>query len=56
VLYIAANDGMLHALNGDTGAEMWAYVPKILLPKLYKLAESNYASGHQYFVDGSRRP
>jgi len=53
VLYIAANDGMLHAFNGDSGAEMWAYVPRMLLPDLYKLAEDNYASMHRYYLDGS---
>ena len=53
VLYIAANDGMLHALNADTGQEMWAYVPRMLLPELYKLATFNYDIKHRYFVDGS---
>lgn len=53
VLYIAANDGMLHAFNGDSGAEMWAYVPRMLLPELYKLAEDDYASMHRYYLDGS---
>ena len=55
VVYIAANDGMLHAFNGDTGAEMWAYVPRIVYPNLHKLAERDYASRHQYLVDGSPR-
>ncbi len=31
MLYQGANDGMLHAFNADTGAEMWAYVPGLLL-------------------------
>lgn len=53
VLYIAANDGMLHAFNSDTGQEMWSYVPKMVMPNLYMLAENNYATTHQYFVDGS---
>ncbi len=53
VLYIGSNDGMLHAFNSDTGAEMWSYVPKIVMPNLYKLAERNYATLHQYYVDGS---
>lgn len=53
MVYVAANDGMLHAFNTDTGAETWAYVPKMVMPNLYKLAEVNYASNHQYFVDGS---
>ncbi|MCW5620453.1 MAG: hypothetical protein KIS79_05030 [Burkholderiales bacterium] len=52
-LYIAANDGMLHAFNGNSGAEMWAYVPRMLLPELYKLAEKEYASMHRYYLDGS---
>ena len=52
-LFIAANDGMLHAFNGDTGQEMWGYVPKMLMPNLYKLSDANYASKHQYFADGS---
>lgn len=53
VLYMGSNDGMLHAFNSDTGAEMWAYVPKIVMPTLYKLAEASYATLHQYYVDGS---
>jgi type IV pilus assembly protein PilY1 len=52
-VYVAANDGMLHAFNSDTGAEMWAYVPSFVLPNLKALADDNYATQHQYFVDGS---
>lgn len=54
-VYIAANDGMLHAFDADTGAERWAYMPSAVLPNLYKLADTNYgdAGNHQYFVDGS---
>ena len=29
-LYVGANDGMMHAFNAGTGAEMWAYVPNPL--------------------------
>ncbi|HYG32927.1 MAG TPA: PilC/PilY family type IV pilus protein [Methylophilaceae bacterium] len=53
MLYIAANDGMLHALNATTGAESWAYVPNIVMKDMYKLADKNYGAKHQYFVDGS---
>jgi type IV pilus assembly protein PilY1 len=53
VLYIGANDGMLHAFNGDTGQELWAWVPRITFPNLHKLAVSNYDATHRYFVDGS---
>jgi type IV pilus assembly protein PilY1 len=52
-VYISANDGMLHALNGDTGAERWAFIPNIVLPKLYLLADKDYANRHVFTVDGS---
>ena len=51
VLFAASNDGMLHAFNATTGREMWAYVPTVVLPNLYKLADKNYA--HEFFVDGT---
>jgi type IV pilus assembly protein PilY1 len=53
MVYVAANDGMLHAFNASTGAEEWAYIPNSVLPNLYKLADKNYATQHQYFVDGT---
>jgi type IV pilus assembly protein PilY1 len=52
-LYVASNDGMLHAFNGDTGAEMWAYIPRIVFPLLPNLASENWDVRHQYIVDGS---
>ncbi len=61
-VYVAVNDGMLHAFNGGTtetspantgGVEEWAYIPPAVMPNLYKLADKNYASNHQYYVDGS---
>lgn len=53
MVYVAANDGMLHAFNADTGQEAWAYIPSVLMPKLYRLADKRYAARHQFFVDGS---
>ncbi|MCL6448428.1 MAG: pyrrolo-quinoline quinone, partial [Armatimonadetes bacterium] len=53
VLYVAANDGMLHAFNADTGQELWAYVPRMLLPNLHKLATANYDIKHIFLADGS---
>ena len=52
-VYVAANDGMLHALNAENGVERWAYIPSMVLPKLYKLANTGYATHHSYFVDGT---
>ncbi len=50
---VAANDGMLHALDRTTGNELWAYVPSFVIPNLYKLADTSYGNNHSYFVDGS---
>lgn len=51
VIYVGANDGMLHAFNADTGDEMLAYVPSALYSELSKLSGSTYT--HRYYVDGS---
>jgi type IV pilus assembly protein PilY1 len=53
MVYVGANDGMLHAFYADTGVERWAYVPKLLFPTLYRLADKFYATKHQFYVDGS---
>jgi type IV pilus assembly protein PilY1 len=58
VLFIASNDGMLHAINGGEaaaggGTELWAYVPRMLMPQLFKLAATNYDVNHRFYVDGS---
>lgn len=48
-IYVGANDGMLHAFDGDTGNELWAFIPPDQLPRLKKLL----VDGHDYFVDGT---
>jgi type IV pilus assembly protein PilY1 len=55
VVFLAANDGMLHAFNGaaDGGNELWAFMPTFSLPNLYRLADTDYPSNHRYFTDGS---
>ncbi|XZG70503.1 pilus assembly protein [Chitinibacteraceae bacterium HSL-7] len=53
VVYSAANDGMLHAFNASTGAELWAYVPSMVMSDMYRLADNAYANNHRYYVDGS---
>jgi len=52
-LYVAANDGMLHALNANTGVEMWAYIPSMVMPNMWNLARFDYSSNHMYFVDAT---
>ncbi len=63
MVYVGANDGMLHAFyapvsSSDTnyakaGQEAWAYVPQAVMPDMWKLADTNYSDKHQFFVDGS---
>ncbi len=51
LLYIGANDGMLHAFDALTGIEQFAYVPSEVFPNLKDLASPTYS--HRYFVNGS---
>jgi type IV pilus assembly protein PilY1 len=51
MVYIGANDGMLHAFNGTSGVEVFAYIPKAVVSKLPALADPNYT--HKFYVDGT---
>ena len=53
VVYVAANDGMLHAINADTGSELWAYVPTAVMENMWRLADNDYDVNHRYFVDAT---
>lgn len=50
IVYVGANDGMLHAFNARTGIEKFAYIPSMFLSKLDNLTASPYI--HTAFVDG----
>ena len=43
------------ALAADTviGQEMWAYIPSMVVPNLYRLADKKYKDKHRYFVDAT---
>ena len=51
MIFVGANDGMLHGFNGLTGSEVFAYVPGAVKDKLTHLTSPSYS--HQYTVDGS---
>ncbi|RQO62626.1 pilus assembly protein PilY [Paucibacter sp. KBW04] len=57
VLYVAANDGMLHALkvseDSTGGTELWAYVPSMVISDMYVLADARYETLHRFYVDGA---
>ncbi len=55
VLFVGANDGMLHVLDASKtsktgGKELWAYIPAAVLPNLPALTVDPYQ--HRYYVDG----
>ena len=51
LVFVGANDGMLHAFNAATGDEKFAYIPSAFKEKLYKLADPTYS--HQYYFDAT---
>ncbi len=53
VVYMGANDGMMHAFDANSLEELWAYVPSMVIPNMWKLADKNYAVNHQYYANGS---
>ena len=52
VIYVGANDGMLHAFEDSTGEELWGFVPTDLLGSLKNMVTG---SSHPYYADASPR-
>jgi type IV pilus assembly protein PilY1 len=50
VLFAAANDGILHALNPQKGNEIMGFMPRSAMPKLNAFSLDPYT--HQYILDG----
>jgi len=50
-VYVGGNDGMLHAFAENSGAELFAYIPNDVIPKLNLLTNPTYS--HEFYVDGS---
>ncbi|MGF1546148.1 MAG: pilus assembly protein [Thiotrichales bacterium] len=51
MVFVGANDGMVHGFNATTGAELLAYVPSPGFAKLAQLTQPTY--GHAAFADGA---
>ncbi|GFO66839.1 type IV pili system adhesin PilY [Geomonas limicola] len=49
MMYVGANDGMLHAIRDCDGQEVWSFIPPDLLPNLKYINSGN----HVYFVDST---
>ncbi len=52
VVFIATNDGYLHAIDASLGTEIWAFIPQRLLGRLYGLSLDEAAQNKQYGLDG----
>lgn len=52
VVFTATNDGYVHAIDGSTGGELWAFIPREHLPNLVKLFFDPEAQFKNYGVDG----
>lgn len=50
LVFVGANDGMLHAFNADTGRETFAFIPTAVQENLRYLTYQSYP--HKFFVDG----
>lgn len=51
IIYVGANDGMLHGFDATTGQEKIAYVPSMIFNKLNKLTNPAYT--HDFYIDGT---
>jgi len=49
VVYVGANDGMMHAFDAESGKEEWAFVPQFALPDFVTMADTSYC--HVYTCD-----
>jgi Tfp pilus tip-associated adhesin PilY1 len=50
VLYVGANDGMLHCFDVLTGQELWGFIPYNLLPKLKNMWAVDPLTQDRYFA------
>lgn len=55
VLYVATNDGFLHAIDADDGTELWAFVPPEFLSQQVNLFLDPTTPVKAYGIDGSVR-
>ena len=52
VLFVATNQGMLHAIDGDSGEEKWTYIPDpSLFPNLGAYYNNEVSDQHRYGLD-----
>ena len=52
VAYIATHDGMLQAINAASGIELWAWMPKEMLPRIPALMRNEATTARSHGIDG----
>lgn len=55
IVFMPTNDGLVHAMRGDTGVELWSFVPEELLPRLKDLYADPGVVNRSYGLDGEVR-
>lgn len=55
MVYVAANDGMLHGFDAETGVERMAYMPNAVYPQLSALTHLSFNTNHRLINDGAPR-
>lgn len=55
VVYTATNNGNLHAIDPDTGAELWTFIPREVLGNLRRFYDNNPSVQKTYGIDGNLR-
>ena len=53
MVYLAANDGMLHAFNAKSGEEAWAFIAPAVLPNIWRSSDMNFDKNFTYLLDGA---
>jgi hypothetical protein len=53
MVWVGANDGMIHGIDARLGIETWAFIPFNLLPKLHTLRSGQPVGDFRYFADSS---
>ena len=56
VVFSATNDGYFHAIDGDTGVELWSFIPKQFLADLPELMFNGNSTYKHYGIDGDIVP
>ncbi len=53
IVFVATNEGFVHAIDTETGEEQWAWIPQDLLKNLHKYYQNAPLSNRPYGLDGA---